>query len=171
MKKTIGNGRGRLWRGARYDACGARTRNAASALRSKSGGVWCRGLCRDLPLSDVVKRVSAIRDNVVRLEIARNGPGKPVKPHIVPYAPATPGERATQQRSAAVGRVVSSRKRIQKSAAAAASTAARLQATREALAATRGALGKEGTEARGANAHKEAQRQPSAAIQPTSALA
>jgi len=116
-------------------------------LHVEPGGVWCRGLCRNLPLVDVVKRVGAIRDNVVRLEAATQGLVKPVKPHLVPCAPANRGDRATQQRSTAAERVVSSLQRLHKSAVVKELTASRLNATRKALAATKRAIGKDRSEA------------------------
>ncbi len=123
----------RLW--TEEAACGF-------CLHAEPGGVWCTGVCHALSLTDVVKRVRAVRTNPVRLEVARQGTIKAVKPHVVPGAPATPCEHATQQRSTAVEYAVESLQRFQNNAAIAELTACRLRATREALAATREVLAK-----------------------------
>lgn len=86
-------------------------------LRAEPGGVWCRGLCWNIPLMELVKRVGAIRDNSVRLEVAQKAPVKPVKPHVVPCAPANRCERATLHRSTTVERMVGSMERLRRSAA------------------------------------------------------
>ncbi|MCW2242405.1 hypothetical protein [Azospirillum canadense] len=111
-------------------------------LHAEPGGAWCTGMCRDLSLTDVVKRVRAVRVNVVRLEAVKQGVIKTVKPHVVPRAPATAGEHAAQRRSTAVEHAVDSLQRARNHAVLAELTAHRLRATRAALAVTRDTLAK-----------------------------
>jgi len=123
----------RLW--TEEAACGF-------CLRAEPGGVWCSGMCRNLSLADVVKRVRTLRNNVVRLEAVRHGPVKAIRPHAVPCASMTPHDHAAQQRSRAVEHIIESLQRLQAAPTMAEATAQRLCATRKALVATQAALAK-----------------------------
>ncbi|MBK3773350.1 hypothetical protein JJL56_23795 [Azospirillum sp. YIM DDC1] len=103
-------------------------------MRSEPGALWCRGLCRDISLADLVHRVHAVRDNAMRLEVSTLLVTKPAPLHAVPGEENAPAARAAQLRGAAVDSMVRSLYRLRKSANAVARSADRLEATRNALA-------------------------------------
>ncbi|QCO04710.1 hypothetical protein D3867_22795 (plasmid) [Azospirillum argentinense] len=102
-------------------------------MRSETGSLWCRGLCRDISLAELVHRVHAVRDNAMRLEVSTLLVTKPARLHAVPDDKDTPAARAAQLRGAAVDSMVRSLHRLRKSANAVARSADRLEATRNAL--------------------------------------
>ncbi|MDQ2103480.1 hypothetical protein [Azospirillum isscasi] len=109
-------------------------------MRSETGSLWCRGLCRDVSLAELVRRVRAVRDNAARLELSSMLATRRVPLHAVPDDADAPSARAVQRRSVAVERMVRSLHRLRRSAGAVALSADRLEATRTALAATRDGL-------------------------------
>lgn len=104
-------------------------------MRSDSGSLWCRGLCRDISLAELVHRVRAVRDNAVRLEVSSLLMTKPVALRAVPDDADDPLARAAQRRSMAVECMVDSLQRLRRSAGAVTRSTERLEATRNALAA------------------------------------
>ncbi|NUB22264.1 hypothetical protein GBZ26_24145 [Azospirillum formosense] len=114
----------RLWR--QEAGCGF-------CMRSETGSLWCRGLCRDISLADLVHRVHAVRDNAMRLEVSTLLVTKPAPLYAVPGEENMPAARAAQLRGAAVDSMVRSLYRLRKSANAVARSADRLEATRKAL--------------------------------------
>ncbi|MBK3733528.1 hypothetical protein GAY29_10450 [Azospirillum brasilense] len=114
----------RLWR--QETGCGF-------CMRSETGALWCRGLCRDISLAELVHRVHAVRDNAMRLEVSTLLVTRPAPLHAVPDDKNAPAARAAQLRGAAVDSMVRSLYRLRKSATAVARSADRLEATRNAL--------------------------------------
>ncbi|TWA87737.1 hypothetical protein FBZ83_101601 [Azospirillum brasilense] len=102
-------------------------------MRSETGSLWCRGLCRDISLAELVHRVHAVRDNAMRLEVSTLLVTRPAPLHAVPDDKNAPAARAAQLRGAAVDSMVRSLYRLRKSATAVARSADRLEATRNAL--------------------------------------
>ncbi|CAO3453201.1 hypothetical protein [Azospirillum argentinense] len=113
-------------------------------MRSEPGALWCRGLCRDISLAELVHRVHAVRDNATRLEVSTLLVTKPARLHAIPDDKDAPAARAAQLRGAAVNSMVRSLHRLRRSADAVALSADRLEATRNAL-----GLGKEETASAG----------------------
>lgn len=103
-------------------------------MRSETGALWCRGLCRDISLAELVHRVHAVRDNAMRLEVSSLLVTKPTPLRAVPGDEDAPAARAAQRRGAAVDSMVSSLHCLRRSANAVARSAERLEATRNALA-------------------------------------
>lgn len=116
-------------------------------LRAEPGGVWCRGLCRTVPILELAHRISVVRKNPVRLELVDHVPAtlKRDTPHCVPDIPTDRLGKARVNRSVAVERMVSSAQRLQRSKAAAELSSQRLEATERALAETRRFLGEQRT--------------------------
>lgn len=109
-------------------------------MRSDSGSLWCRGLCRDISLAELVQRVRAVRDNAVRLELTSLLAACPARLFAVPDDAGAPSACAAQRRSMAVERMIHSLGRLRRSACAMARSADRLEATRNALDATEDTL-------------------------------
>lgn len=119
----------RLWR--QETGCGF-------CMRSETGALWCRGLCRDISLTELVHRVHAVRDNAMRLEVSTLLVTKPMPLRVVPDDEDAPAARAARRRGAAVECMVRSLHRLRRSAIAVARSAERLEATRKALSVARG---------------------------------
>ena len=109
-------------------------------MRSDSGALWCRGLCRDISLSYLVLRVGAVRDNADRLELTSLLAARPARLYAAPDDAGTPSACAVQRRGMAVERMVHSLHRLRRSAGAMARSADRLESTRNALDATKDRL-------------------------------
>ncbi|ALJ36842.1 hypothetical protein FE88_15310 [Azospirillum brasilense] len=107
-------------------------------MRSETGALWCRGLCRDVSLTELVHRVHAVRDNAMRLEVSTLLVTRPAPLRAVPGDENAPAARAAQLRGAVVDSMVRSLYRLRTSASAMARSADRLEATRKALSLCKG---------------------------------
>ena len=112
-------------------------------LRSEPGGVWCRGLCRNVSLLELTHRIDALRYNATRLDMLNRLPVKPGKLQNVPACPTNARGFAVQHRAMAGERMIRSLQRLHKSGASMALSAERLEATARALADTRNILNAE----------------------------
>ncbi len=109
-------------------------------LRSEPGGVWCRGLCRNVSLLELTHRIDALRCNPTRLDMLTRLPVKPAKPQDVPACPTDARGIAAQHRAMAVERMLRCLQRLHKSAASMELSAKRLEASARAQADTQNVL-------------------------------
>jgi len=109
-------------------------------LRSEPGGVWCRGLCRNVSLLELTHRIHALRGNPARLDMLNRLAVKRGKPQDVPACPTDARGIAAQHRAMSVERMLRSLQRLHTSAASMEASAERLNATARALADTQDIL-------------------------------